>query len=147
MTYRSVDIDAPLTHPSPDRPVSRAMLAFGIVAAPAAWAVQLIASYLFATGACYPKDVPLSAPQGAAVWWIMMAISLVAPIFAGVTLVLAAGSFRRAERHRDASATTMENEQGLGRTRFLALCGLLTSGGFLIVILLTTAAFFLLPLC
>lgn len=127
-------------------PVSRGRLAFGIVAAPAAWAAQLIANYLFATGACYPKDVPLPEPRGSGVWWVMLAVSVVAPVFGLVVLGVTAASVRRS-RGRSATTASSVTARGEGRTRFLTVCGLITSAGFLIVIFLTSAAFFLLPLC
>lgn len=143
MTYRIVG--GAIARPAPaGEQVSRGRLAFGIVAAPAVWAVQLIANYLFATGACYPKDVPLPEPRGSGVWWIMLAVSVAAPVFGLFVLRVTAARFRCALRDGTA-ASTMAREEG--RTWFLTVCGLMTSAGFLVVILLTSAAFLILPLC
>lgn len=147
MTTRTISIGKTLGHPASGRGRARlTVLGIGLVGAPAVWAVQLLANYSFATGACYPKDVPLPSPHSPAVWWVMLAISLAAPVLGAIVLAIAAMSFRRTHRRREESEADVV-EQGEGRTRFLSACGLMTSAGFVVLILMTSAVFLYLPLC
>ncbi len=134
-------------HPAPHRArVGLAALLFGIAAAPAAWDAQLLLSVALSGHACYPRERLLPAPLWSGLWSILLAISV-----AGIAISLAGGviawrSWRSTRQERPGSAHHLL-ESGDGRTRFMAMCGLLTSAAFLLALIFGTAALFVVPLC
>jgi hypothetical protein len=134
-------------HPSPQRHrVGLAALFFGLAAAPLGWNVQLLLSTALSGHACYPRDVPLAVPAWSGTWGVLLAIGV-----AGLALAAAGGlvSWRNWRRTRGESAGAAERlfEVGEGRTRFLAMFGLLASFLFAIGIVFATAGVLLVPLC
>jgi hypothetical protein len=134
-------------HPAPHRArVGLAALLFGIAAAPAAWDAQLMLSVALSGHACYPRERLLAAPLWSGLWSILLAISV-----GGIGIALAGGvvalrSWRRTRAERPGSGHHLL-ESGDGRTRFMAMCGLLTSAVFLLALIFGTAALFVVPLC
>jgi hypothetical protein len=142
-------------HPAPSRGhIALPALWFGIFGGPVAWSIQTLVNLPVASHGCYPALAPLGAPI-IGVRGIAFAVSL----FALAVCVAAAGvSFRgwirlraehqegsgRGSEHTPAAALT---ETGEGRTRFMALCGVLTSLTFLVLSLTLTAAIFLVSPC
>jgi hypothetical protein len=134
-------------HPAPHRHrVSLAALFFGLAAAPAAWNAQLLISVALSAHACYPRDVPLTLPIWGGLWPILVAIDV-----AGIVLAVAGGlvslrSWRLTFDEAPGSAHQLL-DIGQGRTRFLAMFGVLTSVLFTLGMLFAAAAVFVVPLC
>jgi hypothetical protein len=136
-------------HPAPHRgKVSLAALTFGLVAAPAAWALQLVVNYSLASHVCFPGYRPLASVANGwgSVWSVLLTIELVAlavAIAGGIT----AYSSWQATREEAAGETTHLVEAGRGRTRFLALWALFTSLAFSFALLFSLTGLFVVPLC
>jgi hypothetical protein len=142
-------------HPAPSRGyIALPALWFGLVGGPVAWSVQTLVNLPVVSHGCYPTLSPLDAPI-TGVRGIAFFVSLLALV---VCLAAAAVSFRswmrlrgehqagsgRGNEHTPAAALA---ETGEGRTRFMALCGVLTSLTFLVLSLVHTAAIFLVSPC
>lgn len=142
------DRTAAAGHPAPARTEVRASaLWFGIFAGPAAWSVQTLVNLGVASHGCFPRLEPLDSPV-TSVRGITFFVSIGALIVCllGIAVSVRTWSRSRGEHHRatgKASAhdpSTALMETGEGRTRFMALCGILTSITFLILSLVHTAA-------
>jgi hypothetical protein len=136
-----------IKHPAPHRHrVGLAALFFGLGAAPFAWNAQLLFSVALSAHACYPRDVPMALPIWSGLWWILLAIGL-----AGIVLAIAGGlvSWRSWRLTFDETSGSVHHllDVGEGRTRFLAMFGILTSFLFALGLLFATAAVFVVPLC
>ncbi len=120
-----------------------------LAASPLAWILQLVASYGVSSHACRPGDAPRLAPPAAG--WGGEELGLMVLNLACLALCLSAGAasfraWRRSGREGPGGAAAAL-EVGEGRTRFLALCGLLAAGGFALAILFDTAMPLLTPPC
>jgi hypothetical protein len=136
-----------ITHPAPQRNrVGLAALLFGIAAAPAGWNAQLLLSVALSGHACYPRARLLSVPLWGNLWWILLAISIFGIVLAIAGGAVAGRSWRRTHTESPGSAHHLL-DRGEGRTRFMAMCGMLTSAVFLLALVFGTAAFFLVPMC
>ncbi len=136
-----------IKHPAPHRHrVGLAALFFGLAAAPVAWNAQLLFGVALSAHACYPRDVPLELPIWSGLWGILVAIDV-----AGIVLAIIGGvvSFRswRLTFEEAAGGPHHLLDVGEGRTRFLAMFGILTSLLFTIGLLFATASVFLVPIC
>jgi amino acid transporter len=136
-------------HPAPLRhQVSLAEATFGITGGPLAWFVQLCAGYALATWPCFPSDHRMLIPQSGYAWSFPLMVAL---LIAGVVVALAAFgvSWRTYARTRDEAGGNHRHliEVGAGRTRFLALWGMLLGAGFAVATSLTAIAFLLVPRC
>lgn len=136
-------------HPPSQRGNAVAALLFlGLLAGPVVWGLQLVANYSIASHACYPGDKPHlgSLMSGHTVWTAVLIVNLVAVALA---IAGAALSFQRwrESRAEAAGSATHAVEAGEGRSRFLALWGVMTGCGFLLAILFNTLAIFLVPQC
>ena len=131
-------------HPAPARnEVSKTLLWFGLAGAPFAWTVQTLVDLAITSHGCYPRIFPLAAPMLAGLRAIVLTVSLAALI---ICIAATMAAFRtwgqtrhehqtssgRGEQHGHAAALL---ETGEGRTRFLALSGLMTSVVFTIAVL------------
>ena len=135
--------------PSPHRyRASPRLLLFGVVGAGTAWLVQLVVDYGLASHRCFPHDVPLTIAQTAGGWSypLLTVFNLLA-----IALAVAAGlvSYRLWHHTRDEHAGSAGHPVTAweGRTRFLAMCGLLAGIGFLVAIVFDTVAVFTVPRC
>jgi hypothetical protein len=143
-------------HPAPARrDAALSALWFGFVGAPAAWSVQTLVNLSLVSHSCYPRLTPLASPATGGVRGIAFTVSLVA---LAVCLAAAFVSWRtwwrtreehqrgsgRAQQHQPSSALL---ETGEGRTRFMALAGVLTSVTFLVVSALHMSTIFLVSPC
>lgn len=136
-----------IKHPAPHRHrVSLTALFFGLAAAPVAWNAQLLLSVALTAHACYPRDVPLGLPIWSALWGILLAISAL-----GVALAIAGAlvSWRnwRLTFEEVAGSVHQLLDAAEGRTRFLAMFGILTSLLFALGLLFATAGVLVVPLC
>ena len=146
---------APSAHPAPARArAGLAALAFGLFGGPAAWSVQTLVNLPVAAHGCFPRLAPLAAPAGA-VRGVALAVSAVAIVVAAAAGAVAWRTWARTrheqqERAGQGAAHTPETallETGEGRTRFLALAGVLTSLTFLLVSLAHAGAVLFVPPC
>ena len=144
-------------HPAPARGnVALWTLWFGFLGAPLGWSLQSLANTAVASHGCYPSLYPLSSPATGGMRGILFVISLVAIVLGVAALVMSVSTWRRTnhehqeksgEGARSHSQSTAALETGEGRTRFMALSGVLTSVVFLIVIIAHTAAVFVVTPC
>ncbi len=120
------------SHPSPHRhQVAPWSLWFELIGAPIAWLLQLSVSVSMGGYACYPHDAPLAAPLwgnlvGMILW--VEVIALLICLAAGVVSYL---NWRRTSREKPGDAHNVLGG-GDGRSRFLAMAGMLVSVLFLI---------------
>ncbi|WP_297296033.1 hypothetical protein [uncultured Methylovirgula sp.] len=143
------DSDPLLTvpHPAPRRgTISTALLFLGLFAGPVVWGLQLVINFALASHACFPDGAPLAAPAWHSAWGVILLLNLFAAVvaLAGAALSYQHWQATRMEHHGDASHAI---EAGEGRTRFLALWGVMTGLGFLAAILFNTIALFMVPQC
>lgn len=130
-------------HPVPNRyRIGLLALAFGVAAAPLAWNIELLIGTALTGHQCYPGYMPLASPTWSGTWWFLLTLSLAA-IVVGIAGALV--SWRSWARTHDEHASAAHS--GEGRNRFLALCGMLTSGLFLIALLFTLAVVLMVPIC
>jgi hypothetical protein len=134
-------------HPAPHRHrISLIWLLLAIFAPPAAWSVHLILNYVSASRACYPDGAPQSVPSIDWLWVLLILVDI-------VSLVVSAGAALLAYRSWQISAEEMAEhrsamvETGEGRTRFLAIWGLLIGVGFFVAVIFDFVGLWILPTC
>jgi hypothetical protein len=118
-------------HPAPNRKrASWLILIAGLVLAPAAWFLQLNASFLLGAAHC-PGAHPW--PPVAIAHAVIVALGIAGAVLALLALASAAGvwSRTRTEGPGDYHAALTS---GHGRTRFLGLAGLIVSAIFLVAV-------------
>jgi len=136
-------------HPAPARDqIAVGTLWFGLFGAAAAWSVQTIVNYIVASHTCFPRIYPLDVPTigRAPLWWIVVIVSFVA-LVVGALGGLAAFRSWSATRHETGGHAHWALETGEGRTRFMAVAGLVTSAIFIIAILVNGASAVLVQPC
>lgn len=134
-------------HPSEHRARTRLwVLLYGLVAAPAAWlAAQIIAAWVAQRG-CFPGYAPLPAPAFNGVQAIGMAALLLALAISVSGLLAALAAWRRTrQEHEGGGGPALD--VGEGRSRFMALTGVMTSSGFSLAVLFSLPAALLTPAC
>lgn len=132
-------------HPSPHRHAVRpGRLWFGLLAAPLAWLGEELLSYAIASHICAATGPDAQVTRAGSPWlWLVLLVAL------GVSL---AGGWVALDNWRDTRGEKSGSghhllELGEGRTRFMAMCSLLTSGGFLFGFIFMLATLALAPLC
>ena len=125
-------------HPAPHRHrVSPWSVWFGLLVLPLAWALQLaVNATLFGHG-CYPQDVPLAEPLWPHLREIALAVEAVAALGCTAAGTLALRNWRRTRREKAGGEARLLGGGG-GRTRFLAMVGMLLAALFLLAIALST---------
>jgi hypothetical protein len=120
----------------------------GIFGAPVAWVIQMSLIEPIAAYACYPRQVPLSAPLWAELPFMLAMISL-ACLAAGLFSGYIALDFWRRTGHSWTGALqeTQVMEVDEGQTRFLAMLGMMSSFLFIVAILFTSCAVLLVSPC
>jgi len=136
-------------HPAPQRDqVSLFESAFGLIGAPFAWFIQVCANYTMASWPCFPEEQRNLVPQSgyAWTWTAIVAVSVGAFIIAVAAFLVSQRAYKRvrAESHGDHRHLM---DVGGGRTRFLALWGMIFSAAFAVGIAMNAVAYFLLPRC
>jgi hypothetical protein len=134
-------------HPAPHRGrLSGFSIWFAILAAPVAWSVQQLVNSGITAHGCYPHAEPIASPLwqglGAAGIWV----AVVACLVCLVSAVVAWRNWRTTSTERAGGSKSLI-EGGEGRTRFMAMVGLLSSGLFLLAVLLASAGLFILGAC
>ncbi len=126
--------------------VPAAALWFGLFGAPALWSLQVVINTALVSHSCFPKSEPLASPVAGSLWGLVLLSSIIA---AGVAAAAGATAWRtwrrtRKEHHGEREALL---EVGEGRTRFMAMAGMLLSTVFLFGIIMNTLPLFLVPPC
>jgi len=143
-------------HPAPARvQVGLPALWFGLYGGPLAWSVQTLVNLPVAAHGCFPRLEPLSSPISGGVQLSVIIVSIAALALCVAAASVAFRSWTRTrEEHQSGAGSAREHapataltETGEGRTRFMALAGLLTSLTFLVVSLIHTASIFLVSPC
>jgi hypothetical protein len=133
--------------PAPHRHRIRMVAAaFALFAAPIAWATHLLVSYALTASACFPHGTPIHGPLWPALWPVLWGIDVVAIAIGLVAAAIAWRNWRGTRAEAQGSAHTLL-EAGEGRTRFLALCGLLASGGFVLALAFASVGLLVVPAC
>ena len=131
-------------HPAPHRErVALWETVLGLAGGPLAWIVQLVAGYAIAAAPCYTGPDRDAAGQGS-LWAIALYLLCLALALAGGMVSLIVYRRTRGETEHSEGALV---EGGHGRTRFLALWGMLLGFGFAGVILVNGIALVGVPAC
>lgn len=136
-------------HPSPGRDrVRLGPLFFGLVGGPAAWITQLVVSYGLASYSCYPRQHPLvRVPAGwHGIWYGLLALNVLA-ILVIISATAVSWQHWRVTRQEHSGPAQHALEAGEGRTRFLALVGIMTGLGFIVAALFDTVVLLAVPQC
>lgn len=140
-------------HPAaPDHPAPRQHLValpalwFGLFGAPAAWSAQLISNYAILGHFCYPRDTPLASPTFGGVRALSIVISAILFLVGVAALLVALRSWSRT-RYRRGNEHHEVAEIGEGRTRFMAMSGILVSGVFIYALLMAGIPAIAMPVC
>jgi hypothetical protein len=142
-------------HPAPARAhVSNAALWFGIFGGPAAWSLQTLINLPVAAHACFPRLDPVDSPI-ISVRGIALGVSILALVACAFATGVAFRSWSRTRHeHPEAAGEGAQHtpetaliETSEGRTRFMALAGVLASVTFLVVSSVHAATVFLVIPC
>jgi hypothetical protein len=116
---------------------------FGVAAGPAAWIAQLVINYGLSSYACFPGDAPRATTPPAGEHAVLLAVNLacLALALAGLWVSLAGLRRGRSPTIEDSGATAPR------RSRFLAMCGLLSACAFAIAIGFDTPSTLMLGVC
>ena len=121
---------------------------FALFGGPIAWFLQLCGGYALASPACFIQGDRSWLPTIGSQWtWpAMLTLMLTAVMVALLALAMSWRAYR--PRHDKVRGdVAFPTEVGAGRTRFLALWGMVLGAGFACATALTTIAFALLPRC
>lgn len=138
-------------HPAPNRRRARPLyLLAGLVAAPLAWIVQICTCEALASQACFPMRHPLSEPALGSLLHMIAVVSGVCFVVSSAGIATAWVSWRASSQESvvDSGGLTQGRfDPAEGRTRFLALVGMLGSSVFMLGLLLTAMAAFVVSPC
>jgi hypothetical protein len=122
------------THSAPaEHAVPLGALWFGLFGAPVVWSIQLMLNFALVAHSCFPASEPRTTPIFGGLGFTVTLVSVVALVIA-----LAAGT----TAWRSWRATRRE-----GRTRFMAIAGMLVSGLFVLGVVMNSIPLFLVSLC
>lgn len=139
--------DTAAAHPAPHRARVRAItLIFSAGAGPIFWLGQLILAYAISAQVCFNGDHPTTIASSAPLHAALLAFDVIAIAAAIVGGLVSYMCWRRV-RHEVAGGHRHMIEAGEGRTRFMAMWGMLSNGCFLIAIIFEAIASFMVPLC
>jgi len=130
----------------PRRRVGPLMIVFGLLGAAAAWVVQTEIGQTLAAQGCYPHRAALPAPQWSWLMPVLNAMSVVA-LLIGVAGVWVAWRNWRVTRDARADPVPAIPAITVGRTRFLAMAGLILSLLFAVGLVATGLAVVLVSPC
>jgi hypothetical protein len=116
---------------------------FGVAAGPAGWIAQLVVNYGVSSYLCFPGDAPRATTPPAGEHAVLLAVSLACLALALLGLWVSVTGLRRRPMPvaDDALATAP------GRSRFLAMCGVLSASAFTIAIAFNIPSTLALRLC
>ena len=134
-------------HAAPHRAqVPRWALWTGVFAGHVLWSVELLANYAFVAHSCYPTALPRAAPTWGGVWGLALAVSVVATLGTAAAGGLAYRSWRATRDEKGGSSESLL-DTAEGRTRFMAMSGMLLSGLYLLTVLATGLPLVMVPRC
>jgi hypothetical protein len=136
-------------HPAPRRhEVSSLTLAFCLLAAPSLWGLRLVINFAIDSYFCYPGDTrQVALPGGLSwVWPTLIAINALTILVAAAAAITSLGLWR-SSRDEFARSSGPLIELGEGRTRFLAIWGLIISIGTIAAVVFDLAALWVIPIC
>ena len=132
--------------PSPPQQEQLIWLGLAITAPPVLWVLQLLVLSAFSTYACFPGDRPLTTPVLSSIAPLSLAFDVAAIVVTIACGVIALRHYRLAHaqmrQHKDALSLWH-----IDRHCFMAMAGLLSSGGFLVAIAFEAIASLLVPSC
>lgn len=145
----SRDSSALSHHPAPhaDR-LPAASAAFMLFTGPLAWFLQLCAGFMLLSWPCYPGNHRLADPLAGYGWTRLAAllILLACAILAATSGLFAWRKYREVQGERGGGHADLIHV-GHGRTRFMALWGIILGTGFTLTTLATLVGFALVPRC
>jgi hypothetical protein len=122
---------------------------FAVFGGPLAWFAQLYGGFALASQPCVVDGMHMTEPLADAQWTGPAMIVLIS-----ASLLVALGSFAVAWQSFNRAQTTAPGMQqrdpsdaGLGRSRFLAVWGMLLAGVFTLATAMSAIGFFMLPRC
>lgn len=119
-------------HPAPHRGhVGRWSIWFALLGAPLAWSLQLLVNFSLTAHACFPHDVPLAASGWNHLRATATGVEVLAACVCLAALFVAGQNWRHTHAEKAGNANHLV-ESGDGRTRFMAMCGVISSGLFLL---------------
>jgi amino acid transporter len=136
-------------HPAPHaNRVSPGESFFGLFGGPLAWVLQLYGGYALASQPCFRGGMPAAAPPPTLQWtWpAMLALTIAAVAVSFTAFGVSRREFNRTRNETHGGAHHVM-EVGAGRTRFLALWGMLLGAGFALAAAITAVAFIVVPRC
>jgi hypothetical protein len=134
-------------HPGPaERAVTPTALWFGLFGAPAAWSLQLLASYALVAHGCYPDAEPMTTPVVPDLRTLVLGTGMAALAVALLAGGSAWRSWRATQQEREGGHEALL-EAGEGRTRFMALAGMLLGAVFALGIVMNVVPLLLLRPC
>lgn len=141
------DASTMATHPAPHRDRAHFLwLLFGCSAAPIFWLGQLILGYWVSAQICYGGVQPVDIASPATLRTELIVFDIVALVAALAGGVISWSSWRATQNEKKGGATHAIHT-GEGRTRFLALWGLMSSLWFFGAIVFNTIGSIVVPLC
>jgi hypothetical protein len=130
-------------HPVPeDRGVTPPALWFGLFGAPVAWSLQLLTSYALVAHGCYPDAEPMTMPVVPGLRTLVLGTGAAALV---VALLAGSSAWRSWRATQDGHEALLE--AGEGRTRFMALAGMLLSAVFVLGIVMNVVPLLMLRPC
>ena len=127
--------------------VGMAMLFGGLLAAPMAWSLQLMADYGLASHACFPSPMRPEAVVGWDwIWPLLIGINIAALIVSTVSIFVSYRNLQRTGQEASGGFHRLVHA-GEGRTRFLAVWGIWSGVWFLIAIAFNTIGVFWVHQC
>jgi hypothetical protein len=139
--------DPAIDPPSPHRAqLSMLRIGVGLFGAPAAWLAQFFLSESLTAHACYPNQVPLSAPIWESLSAILIVINIACLAAALLSGFVAWSSWWQFEDRLAGSAKRAIEPEG-NRNRFLINLSLMSSFIFIVATLFNICAVFLVSPC
>jgi amino acid transporter len=136
-------------HPAPQaQRVSSRESFFALFAGPLAWFIQLVVGYALASEPCFRARSRAAAPPPELLWTKpgMVALTVVAVAISMASFAISMRAFNRTRNEARGGAHHVM-EAGAGRTRFLALWGMVLGAGFAVAAAITAVAFIAVPRC
>lgn len=121
-------------------------LLFGCSAAPLFWLGQLMLGYGVTAYICYPGDHPQTLAQSGPLFVALVAFDIVALAACAAGAAVSWSAWQRT-KHEESGQHHHALQIGEGRSRFLALWGLMSSLWFFAAVLFTAIASVTVPTC
>jgi hypothetical protein len=123
-------------------------IAFAIVAGPLAWFILVCVGEALASEPCFPGGHRYVAPLPGLHWtWPALVALLILCALVAFAALVVSWRIYRVTRSEEAGRHAGLLDEGIGRTRFMALWGLLYGGGFCVATLFSLVAYVALPRC